>query len=186
MQQPVSGVTPLVVYMAQTMQAWTSTPDFVTTTLLPPPLPTETQTPVPTGTSDYVFQHPTPVLFNFRLSFYDPAIGRYFPDKATVNCLQWDVLTKTCNSKLNGGKDDYSYWYRRGLACPPQLPFFTKIEVVTPQELAGVWTCIDRGGLIVDDWLDFLLHYPDQVWTGYDLDLFPWGSTVSAYVTLPE
>jgi len=174
----ISPVTPLAFQMQPTA-------DFVTTTLLPMPTVTVTPTQTMIPTSEVVYESPTPVLYAFKLSFYDSAIGSYFPDKASVNCLDWDVISKKCNSKLLGGIDDYSHWYRRGLACPPQFPLYTKIEVVIPSQLAGVWTCVDRGGLIVDNWLDFLLRYPDQVWTGYDLDNFPWGSTVGAYITYP-
>jgi len=172
----VSQVTPLVVYMQQTMQAWTPTPSMTATI---------TPTFTPTEVSTYVYSSPTPVVLYFRLSFYDPNIGRYFPDKAEVNCLQWDFEKKECHSKLLGGTDVFSNWYGRGLACPAEFPFYTKFQVVNPPQLAGLWTCVDRGGLIVGNWLDFLLRYPDQVWTGYDLDLFPWAETVEAVVTFP-
>jgi len=175
-----SQVTPLVYYMAQTLQAgYTITPT-------PTQTATATKTLIPTVEVTYVYERPTPILHTFKLSFYDPNIGNYFPDKAQVNCLEWDQLTKKCNSKLLGGTDTYANWYGRGLACPPQLPFYTTLEVYNPPQLKGTWYCVDRGGLIVNDWLDFLLRYPDQVWTGYDLDRFPWGSTVEAIVTLPD
>lgn len=154
------------------------------------PVPSDTSTPtiiIPTPTQENQIEPVSTArpLYAFRLSFYDPNIGRYFPDKAQINCLTWDFATQTCNSKLNGGLDDFYVWYRRGLACPPALPMYAKVTVVSPEQLKGTWTCIDRGDLVTDNWLDFLLRYPDQVWTGANLNNFPWGSTVAGYVDMP-
>lgn len=136
---------------------------------------------------------PTPAVVDFgqylyegRLSFYDPEIGRYFPDIASVNCADWDSVNKVCNSKLLYHQMDYSDWYGRGVACPPALPDLAVLRVVYPEQLAGDWACVDRGDAVTDNWLDFLLRYPDQVWTGANLNNFPWGSPVKFYVGLPR
>lgn len=115
----------------------------------------------------------------FKLSFYDPAIGVYFPEIASVNCADWDG--SQCRSLMSNG-DSFMNWYGRGVACPPPLRLGDLVRVVYPSQLAGDWTCVDRGGAIVEGYLDFLLKYPDMIWTGYNLNLFPWASTVQAYV----
>lgn len=149
----------------------------------PPPIPVSTPTPivirvdvVPPATST-----PSVQLRYFKLSFYDPAIGRYFPQVASVNCANWDSVNQQCLSVMSNG-DTYLNWYGRGVACPPPLQLGDLVRVVYPPQLVGDWTCVDRGGAVVDGYLDFLLRYPDMVWTGYNLDNFPWSSTVQAYV----
>jgi len=113
----------------------------------------------------------------YRLSFYDPMIGRFFPDIALINCAVWDVMTNSCVSSLANG-DDFRDWYGRGLACPPGHQLGDVLHVIYPEQLRGDWTCVDRGGGIEGDLLDFLLLYPDDIWTGYNLDNFPWASPV--------
>lgn len=147
-------------------------------TLTPVPtltqLPTFTPSPIPTSTPDL------PVL-QFRLSFYDPAIGKYFPEVRFVNCAVWDEALNDCISKVNNNSDHYSIWYRRGVACPPPLQIGQRIRILSPPELVSIneyWTCIDRGGAIVADYLDFMLEYPVDVWTGLDINDFAWQAPV--------
>lgn len=126
---------------------------------------------------------PSPVpsdhLF-FNLSFYDPHIGAYFPDIASINCLQFDFGIGDCVSKVNQGQDDYRIWYRRGVACPGALKHDTVFQVIQPVQLAGTWRCIDVGALDRGEYhyIDFMLEYPDDIWTGDNLDNFPWSSVV--------
>ena len=154
------------------------TPAFVSE-----PLPILTPTPIIIQVEVLPQFTVTPVneLQYFKLSFYDPAIGRHFPEIATVNCAAWDAVAGECRSLMSNG-DSFMNWYGRGVACPPPLQLGDLVRVVYPSQLAGDWTCVDRGGAIVDGYLDFLLRYPDMIWTGYNLNNFPWASTVQAYV----
>lgn len=149
-----------------------------TPTLTPTPTLVPTNTPSPTV---------EPELLMFKLSFYDPEICRYFNDGSDyyvqlckTNCADYDFDNQTCKSLTSSG-DVPRLWYGRGVACPPPLQEGDIIEVVFPTQLEGRWTCIDRGGEIVNGYLDFLIRYPDMIWTGYNLNDFPWSSTVQAY-----
>lgn len=138
------------------------------------PTVTFTPSPLPSPTNDL------PIM-EFMLSFYDPRIGYYFPDIAQVNCLQWDDVLRDCVSKVNNGTEHYFVYYRRGVACPPPLRDGQRIRVIEPVELAAIaeeWICIDRGGAIQNYYLDFMLQYPNDIWTGENLDYFPWSSRV--------
>lgn len=149
-----------------------------------PPTSTPTVTPTVTPTIEPVGFGLYPVM-NFYLSFYDPAIGKFFPEIAEVNCLQWDNELKDCISKVNNGTEHYFVYYRRGAACPPPLSIGQRFRIVSPIELRNIsveWVCIDRGGAIQDYWLDFMLQYPQDIWTGDNLDNFPWGSEVKIEV----
>lgn len=140
------------------------------------PLPTSTMTPLPTATKQ-------PEMLMFKLTFYDPEIGRYFPDNPKVgymNCAVWDEVSLKCLSTMADGTPFYDE-YGKAVACPPPLQNGDILRVVYPEQLAGDWTCRDRGWAIENGYLDFLLRYPDMVWTGYDLNNFPWWSTVQAY-----
>jgi len=177
---PVSNVTPLIY-----QQTNTEVPNASPTPSYTPVLPTISFTPTPlaVGALDNVSKSITPtVLYVFKLSFYDPHIGYYFPDKAEINCNPWNFQKKDCDGKVNGGKDEYNLWYGRGIACPTTLEIGTELVVSYPPQLAGSWFCIDRGGLIRDNWIDFMLRYPDDIWTGENLDYFPWGSPVHAEI----
>ena len=61
------------------------------------------------------------------------------------------------------------------IACPPELPFGTKIIVENKRE----WMCLDRGGAIIKEgdvyWIDQLTTTPEYVF----------GSVVSAKMILP-
>ena len=149
--------------------------------------PTSTGTPIPTATispAPTVLASETSVplvRLNFKLSFYDPAIGKIIPEIRYTNCFEWDDTLNDCVSRVNNGRDAYSLWYRRGVACPPPLALGQVIRVVSPSELLAInrdWVCIDRGGAIVGDFLDFMLSYPDDIWTGDALYNFPWQSLV--------
>lgn len=178
------------VSVAYTSFAMTSSPVSPTATPTPSPFPSPTSTP---GRGIVVYDNSTPVasadLMLFKLSFYDPAIGVYFPNDPSIghtNCAEWDEVNLVCNSTMADGTP-FHYWYgKHAVACPPPLRFGDVIRVVYPVQLQGDWTCVDRGGAIVDGYLDFLLKYPDEVWTGYNLSLFPWSSTVQAYLLTPR
>lgn len=159
-----------IVLTAKSNLDMTAFPPTGTPTVTPSP----TVTPVPVGVGLY------PVM-TFKLSFYDPAIGKYFPEIASVNCLDWSIELQDCLSKVNKGTEHYFVYYRRGVACPPPLHIGQRFRVVSPIELRNIsteWLCIDRGGAIHDYWMDFMLKYPDDIWTGDNLDNFPWGSDV--------
>lgn len=167
--------------------AVTATPGITfTPTVTPSPTATLWQfsplTKVPTllPTSVSVQQVTPSQYMDFSLSFYDPHIGFYFPEIADINCLQFDYQIRDCVSKVHHGQDDYHLWYRRGAACSQLLAYDTVFEVISPPELAGVWRCIDVGALDVGDrhYIDFMLRYPDDIWTGDNLDKFPWSSRV--------
>lgn len=165
-----AGIATLVdtALMAQTQIIATMQTATPTATITP------TITPSATGTPDL------PVM-EFQLSFYDPHIGAFFPEIAQVNCLIWDEGLNDCISLVNNGTEHYFIYYRKGVACPPPLRDGQRIRVIEPVELARineVWTCIDRGGAIIDFYLDFMLRYPDDIWTGPNLDDFPWSSRV--------
>ena len=153
----------------------TATP-IPTHTLMPTITPTMTMTPAPV----------TPELLLFKLSFYDPDIAHWFKGTASyvelaeVNCAVYDFTNDRCVSHMSNG-DDFRLWYGKGVACPPGYVLGDIIRVIYPTQLAGDWVCVDRGGAIVDGYLDFLLMYPDMIWTGYNLNDFPWSSTVQAY-----
>lgn len=143
------------------------------------PSPIPTRTAIPSATIQASF---TPIVqLTFKLSFYDPAIGRIFPEIALVNCAVWDAYLNDCTSKVNHGQDHYSLWYRRGVACPAPFIIGQRFRVISPPELVAVsseWQCIDRGGAIVDGYLDFMLRYPDDIWSGVNLNAFPWNYPV--------
>lgn len=146
----------------------------------PSPIPTNT----PMGATATAVYTPTGTAIQtltFKLSFYDPAIGRIFPDIAFINCAVWDTYLQDCTSKVNHGRDHYSLWYRRGVACPAPFVVGQKLRILSPFELAAIsseWVCIDRGGAIVDGYLDFMLRFPDDIWSGPNLNDFPWNYPV--------
>lgn len=142
------------------------------------PLPTMELLPSITPTLPFVEE-----VYMFKLSFYDPAIGKYFPDNPTIghmNCSQWNESSLTCESNMSDGTPFYDE-YGKAIACPPPLQNGDILRVVYPEQLAGDWTCRDRGWAIENGVVDFLLRYPDMIWTGNNLNNFPWWSTVQAY-----
>jgi len=156
------------------------------------PTPTQTTTPIPTTTptkdlfnNNWMPINTPSVLQEAQLSFYDPYIGAYFPDIKYVNCRVWDDLINDCISRVNGGADTYHQWYRKGFACPVWMDLGTVIEVFEPVQLAGRWRCIDRGDGIVGSLFDFMLKYPDDIWTGQNINDFPWRSRVLYQVVTP-
>lgn len=136
----------------------------------PTPAPTWTPTPTAIIKDELVF---------LKLSFYDPMIGQYFPDIATVNCANWSKELNTCLSTMADGQP-FANYYGRAVACPPPMQNGDVLDVIYPVQLQGRWVCQDRGWAIQDGYIDFLLRYPDMVWSGTDLNRFPWSSTVQA------
>lgn len=164
---PVKVLSPLEAQQLaiETIQAsWTPT-----VTVLPATMEA-TMSPMPMMQDELVFM---------KLSFYDPMIGQYYPDIASVNCASWDVNLRTCLSTMADGTP-FANYYGDAIACPPPMQNGDVLEVTYPVQLQGSWTCRDRGWAIREGYVDFLLRYPDMVWTGHDLNLFPWSSTVQA------
>jgi len=96
-----------------------------------------------------------------------------------LNCADWK--NNECLSKVRNNSDDWRDWMGRGAACPISLPDDMRFEVLLPVQLSGkVWQCIDRGDLTRNglEYIDFMLKYPDDIWTGQNLNLFPWSSEV--------
>jgi hypothetical protein len=140
----------------------------------------------PTPTPEFV-----PEKKEFLLSFYDPMIGQYFPDIASINCDDWRPATSYQNAycaSMTASGEDWRDWYGRGLACPPGYELWTVFEVFQPELLRGDWTCIDRGYGVEGQYLDFLLPFPDHEifeQTGWNLNFFPWRELVIAVVHPP-
>lgn len=121
----------------------------------------------------------------FTLSFYDPLIGRDFPDIRHVNCSRWDDLSQDCLSALRSGDDFRDYYaghsvrsYSAG-ACRYEL-FIQKaeFEVLSPswlRDLTPLIRCMDTGEAVQDRWLDVLIQWRDLPMPYED---FPWGELV--------
>ena len=186
------GVTPKSFVSLDGVQPGDEGQHEPTITQSPTVTPAPTLTPVPEYTPVVgVVSSPVPEPTStsvpyetFRLSFYDPNIGKYFPDKAFTNCFDWDTTNQVCRSTTSSGYR-HEEFYGRGLACPERYPLGTVFRVLRPVQLAGDWYCIDRGGAVTDDWLDFLIQYPDGLWTGENINDFPWGTEVRAEVLYP-
>jgi hypothetical protein len=99
-----------------------------------------------------------------KISHYNPALGG-------TNCLHF--VNGECVSPMANG-EDWRDWMDKAIACPPELPFETKI-IIGEEE----WVCKDRGGAIVFDgssyWIDQLTETPN----------YPFGETVQAVAYLP-
>lgn len=116
-------------------------------TATPTPPATETPAPVtptvqPTATAIYS------VNFIFTYSYYNPKLGG-------ANCATWDYGLNDCVSMMANGEDWHDK-YGKVVACPPEIALGTVIEVLYPDALKGHWICKDRGGAIVNKWIDFL------------------------------
>lgn len=146
--------------------------------------PTLTIQPTPTKLIDtYVFQYRE----TFKLSFYDPEIGDHFPEYALVNCANYDFNIQTCISRILLNHYSFIDYYGYAIACPSWLPDFAMLKTNSDIEFHQLrdreFVCLDRGGAIVDNWIDFLLHYPQDV---KDLNTFPFGSLFTADVYFPQ
>lgn len=137
-------------------------------------MPEPTLTPLPTATVA-----PKSELVFLKLSFYDPNIGSVIPEIADINCALFDHVNRVCISTMANGVP-FGQYYGRAVACPPPMQHGDILDVIYPVQLAGQWTCMDRGWAIEYPYVDFLLRYPDMVWTGYNLNNFPWSTTVQA------
>jgi len=152
------------------------TPALVVPTVTSTPSPIPSPSVLPSITPSFPMVRENVLM---KLSFYDPQIGMYYPDIASVNCANWSVEQNTCLSLMADGTP-FAPNYGRAVACPPPMQNGDILEVSYPVQLQGEWTCRDRGWAIENGYLDFLLRYPDMIWTGHDLNLFPWSSTVRA------
>ena len=95
-----------------------------------------------------------------RYSFYNPDLGG-------TNC------DGECEIMASGEK--VADWWDRGIACPPEMPFFTRIYF-----LGEIYICVDRGGAIqyLEDgtfWLDFLTKEQK----------YPFWSVIYVYIDYP-
>jgi len=123
---------------------------------------------------------------DFLLSFYDPDIGRLFPEIALINCHTWNFDTKVCESPMGNGEDHReNYW--KALACPKYYEYGTVFVVSSPSWLAGEWICKDHGDLILPqgEYLDFLIPVND-ILARFDgnINNFPWSSLVETIIYL--
>ena len=149
-------------------------------TVQPTDTPIPTLTPLPTLTpSATLTASPKSELVFLKLSFYDPNIGSVIPSIADVNCANFDHINNVCISTMANGVP-FGQYYGKAIACPPPMQHGDVLEVTYPVQLAGRWTCMDRGWAIEYPYVDFLLRYPDMIWTGYNLNNFPWSTTVQA------
>lgn len=84
-----------------------------------------------------------------RYSYYWPPLGG-------PNCAIFHHGRCTSNT-ANGAR--WQDWIGKGIACPPEWPFGTKIVFE-----GETWTCVDRGGKIQYEdgipWIDFLTPRP--------------------------
>jgi hypothetical protein len=90
----------------------------------------------------------------------------YWPDLGGVNCSQHLDDSGSCAALMASGKP-WRAWVDRGVACPSEYPLGTRFRVLSPLQLYGEWTCVDRGGAIVCKdgacYLDFLHEPPQRV-----------------------
>ncbi|HUD44902.1 MAG TPA: hypothetical protein VMR41_05135 [Patescibacteria group bacterium] len=78
----------------------------------------------------------------------------YYPPLGGANCA--DFEGGVCLSLLSSG-DRWQDWLGRSVACSSEIPLGTKIVIIAPVEVRGVYVCNDRGGLIEGTrYLDFL------------------------------
>jgi len=150
------------------------------------PTETPTITPQPSWT-------PTPTrqgeMRTFRFSWYNPNLltdqealeiadlvavgGRYL---MTQNCWNYDTYKGRCVSPVASG-DDWRLWLGTGAACGPSYEFGTVLVLVDHDR---EFTCVDRGGAIGDDVIDFLLAPDDELVTRYG-----WSDLVNVLVVQP-
>jgi hypothetical protein len=110
--------------------------------------PTSTATMIPTATMMSTATIPFRAV-SWQYSYYNPALGG-------VNCAVWDENSQKCISSMSSGLDWHNF-YDKAVACPLSYPLWTKIEVVTPEELRGVWVCMDYCAVCKEnDIIDFL------------------------------
>jgi len=79
-------------------------------------------------------------------------VSRYWPPLGGTNCSSWNG--EICTSKM-ASNERWEYYVDRAVACPDELPFWTKVYVFDQE-----WLCLDRGGKIdkINNvyWIDFL------------------------------
>jgi hypothetical protein len=115
------------------------------------PTPTQLPTlePTPTGQpgENYIY-------VAMQYSYYYPPLGG-------ANCSNF--VNGYCHATMANG-ERWEDWLGRAVACPDWIPLETVIEVVEPEVLKGIWICKDRGQLITDMWLDFLMDKQVLEW----------------------
>lgn len=128
------------------------------------PLTAPTSTPPPVYTP-YVFDlpipptvtpTPAPQIIEWAYSYYYPALGG-------INCKDWKK--NKCVSTTSSGAP-WEDWLGRGIAIHPSLlemyPYGTVFQVVSPSELAGLYTVVDlctgckKPDYPAVTWVDFL------------------------------
>jgi hypothetical protein len=142
--------------------------------------PTAAPTQIPTATADpgrvfyYTYYNPD-VLVDADVTKKGKCANQEGNWCHTVNCWDYDLAAGECKSATASGQD-FRDWWGKGLACASEFPLWTVFVVIEPPELAGRWTCIDRGPAVEGSRLDFLM--PGQV--------IEWGHELKAVVELPK
>lgn len=148
-----------------------------TLAFFPSPTLQPTSTPYPVSTSE-----PGPRKLDYallsvkRLSFYDPDIGKAYPEIAEVNCVSWNYQTQNCDSTLSDGSD-WRLQYETVAAC--DLADYERravYRILSPEwlrERVPVFLCADTGAAVQGNIIDLLLHW-DDLPGGYTLATFPW------------
>jgi len=122
----------------------TPTEQILLPNLAPSSTPYATQTLTPQATPTYPYH----VTMEFEYSYYNPALGGW-------NCAVWSDEKQDCLSMMANG-EHWKDGYGNAIACPPDFALGTKLDVIYPPALIGVWVCKDRGGLIQGKIIDFL------------------------------
>lgn len=96
------------------------------------------------------------------MSYYNPYLGG-------TNCSNF--YNGYCHSKMASGQRWEDWFNKNAIACPSELPFWTKISID-----GVVYTCLDRGGKIIQSegvyWVDVLTDKP----------IYKFGSVVEGYI----
>ena len=80
-------------------------------------------------------------------------VSHYWPPLGGINCLSF--INGICMSNMASG-EPWQPWVGSAAACPPEWPFWTRFMLT-----GGEWfTCLDRGGAIIDNWVDLLVEVP--------------------------
>ena len=105
-----------------------------------------------------------------KVSRYDPALGG-------VNCFSF--VNGECISHMSSGLHWQEYM-DVAIACPAELPFWTKIYIRNDAGKIREWICLDRGGAILYQdgvyWIDQLTRNPE----------YAFGTVMPAVMVLPD
>jgi hypothetical protein len=101
-------------------------------------------------------------------------VSQYWPPQGPPNCWEPMWINGQCLAPTKSG-ERWQDWVDRGIACPPEWPFGTQVQV-----LGEIWTCVDRGGAI-----EYVNGIPwiDQLTA---TERVPYGTVVDATVFFPS